>query len=173
METRMIDYNKLIDVFGEEKMKDRFKFIYDKMDEYLKVKNCLGKVVINRDSLNQSVLDYFTDIYRVKEFHDIEKVNISKIIGYQAFWLHRRKPLQVIEVESLNKYVFINEGFIMTYIAHELLIPDETIPMSEESQHNFKLFLDHLFYHLKYRTIDKQNLELMLFAFETGKNISK
>ncbi len=50
-------------------------------------------------------------------------------------------------------------------------MPKEQIPMDPEKEAMFLGFLDQLYYHFKYRLIDKQNLEVVLCAFEVGKEI--
>lgn len=40
------------------------------------------------------LIDYYSDIYRLKEFHDIELVRTEKIIAYTVAWIIKRKPLQ-------------------------------------------------------------------------------
>ena len=51
----------------------------------------------------------------------------------------------------------------------ELLIPEETEPMSREEEARFLKYLQHLNYHLKYRQMDKQSLEAVLYSYETGR----
>lgn len=45
--------------------------------------------------------------------------------------------------------------------------------MDSEKEAMFLGFLDQLYYHFKYRLIDKQNLEVVLCAFEVGKEMGK
>lgn len=42
--------------------------------------------------------------------------------------------------------------------------------MNPEEEETLLEFLRHLNYHLKYRSVDKQSLELMLYSYRTGQN---
>lgn len=163
-----VTYSKVLDHFGQEKIDDRYKFIYSKLERYIEAKELSDCVRIDEDLLQQVIRDYFTDIYRLKVFHGIIHVNITKIIAYQIYWFLKRKPLQIIT--SDKELSFINENFATIFIAHEFLYEDKEF-MTETGEDKLMAFLEHLSYHFKYRTVDKQNIELMLFAFETGKQV--
>jgi hypothetical protein len=169
MEENTLSYSEVLNYFGETKITDRYKFLYDKMQEYIHVRGLEDKLYIQENILQQVVMDYFTDIYRLKEFHKLSRANITKIVSYESYWILRRKPLQVMQGEQEYKLVFANEGFVTTFLAHEFLIPKESEPMTKEEEEQFLAYLRHLNYHLKYRNIDKQDLEAMLFAYQTGR----
>lgn len=163
----------VVEYFGEETIKDRYKYLYDKMQVYITERGQSEQMYINSAILQQTVMDYFTDIYRLKEFHKIQQVNIIKIVAYEVYWILRRKPIQLVkDVEVDSKMVFANEGFLTTFVAHECLVPTETEPLSDTETEEFLKYLKHMNYHMKYRNLDKQDLELMLYSFETGKNLS-
>jgi len=84
-------------------------------------KNGLGEdhVVVNGNNLIRAVVDYFTDIVRIKEFHPITNTNKEKIISYMTYWLLKRKPLQA--VKDFEGCEFINELFVNNYIIATLL----------------------------------------------------
>ncbi|MCL2147475.1 MAG: hypothetical protein FWH52_06680 [Synergistaceae bacterium] len=167
-------YQMLIEEFSEGKISSRYKFLYSKFSEYIGSRGLSEKVYINEQLLHQSVLDYFADVYRLKKFHGIDNINPTKIMAYQIFWLLKRKVLQIKETAQSDELVFINESFAVLFIVHEFLFPDDySIPLSAEIQEDFKAYIKHLHYHFKYRSIDKQNLELMLYTFEIGKLITK
>lgn len=169
MEKTTFSYDEIVEYFGRETISDRFKYLYDKMQEYINERGQEADLLINHDILHQVLMDYFTDVYRLKTFHKIEHINLSKIVAYQVFWILRRKPLQVRHDSTNARLVFANEGFLTTYIAHELLMPDETAPLDAKQEEQFLKYLKHINYHLKYRNIDKQCLEAMLYSFEVGK----
>lgn len=181
MVENVLSYKELIEYFTEETIRDRYRFLYDKLQEYINERELEKNLKINEHILQQIVMDYFADVHRLKEFHRIEHINKAKIIAYEVYWLLRRKPLQIVdpsqtETSSLDqmnqKLVFCNEGFAVTLIANELLMPKESIPLPQEKEDIFMLFLDHLYYYLKYRNIDKQCLEMILYAFDVGKQCS-
>lgn len=170
MDYKAVDVQTILEYFGEDKIKDRFKFIYDKFLTYIAERNLQDKIIINKNLLQQAVIDYFSDIYRLKKFHGINNINMTKIVAYEAYWLLKRKPLQIVLTDTDTRLTFINEGFITTFIAHEFLMPDD-VPLSDDKKEAFLKFLKHLHYCLKYRELNKQSLESVLFAFETGKEV--
>lgn len=172
MQQNVLSYDMIIDYFGKQTVEDRYKYLYDKMQEYINEREQQDILGIREDILHQAVMDYFADVYRLKEFHKIEHINITKIVAYEVYWLLRRKPIQINASHVDSKGVFANEGFLTTFIAHECLVPEEAEPMSREQEEAFMKYLKHINYHLKYRNVDKQNLEIMLYSFETGKFIA-
>lgn len=173
MQDNTLSYEMIVNYFEKETIQDRYKYLYDKMQEYITERKQSESLVVNEDILHQVVMDYFTDIYRIKEFHKIEHINITKIVAYEVFWILRRKPLQIVDGHSDTRLVFANEGFLTTFIAHELLIPEETIPMNDRQEKAFLQYLQHINYHLKYRNVDKQCLETMLYSFSTGREMAQ
>lgn len=57
-----------------------------------------------------AIMDYFTDVYRLKEFHKIKNINMIKIVAYEVYWILKRKPIQIRGTEVNTKVVFANEG---------------------------------------------------------------
>lgn len=168
------NYKEIVAHFTEETIVDRYRFLHDKLQEYIKERNQQDNLKIDEDILHQTVMDYFADIYRLKIFHNIEHINKSKILSYEIYWILRRKPIQVQAKDDrsgdANRHlIFANEGFAVTLLASEFLMPKEQIPMTQEREAMFLELLDQLYYHFKYRLIDKQNLEVILYAFEVGK----
>lgn len=164
MNTNSEDYKYLMGKFSEEKMEKRFEYLYAKMQGFIKM--CGYKqVVISSSVLEQAIADYFADIDRLKAFHNIEITNKKKILAYEAYWLLKRKPLQLTGDD--DKDVFVNERFITSYWTGEFIKPDTIVSPAVEQE--FNGYLKHLFYHLKYRPVDPQNLELILCSFEQGR----
>lgn len=168
MKEEQLSYNFLLEHFGEEKISNRYKYLYAKLEDYIKLRQLDDKVNINRGILQNVVVDYFTDIYRLKEFHNIQSANIIKIISYTAYWLCRRKPIQIINDED-DSLTFINEAFVTSFLIHEYTSPNSKRPLDSASKEKYKDLIDQVFYHLKYRNIDKQTIELLFCAFEAGK----
>ena len=169
MQENLLSYDKIIAHFTQETIEDRYKFLYSKMDDYIKEIGQENSLYINSSILQQTIMDYFVDIYRLKVFHKIEHINISKIVAYEVFWILRRKHIQN---KDLGNIVFPNESFLTIFVAHELLVPEETEPLTPEQEEIFLKYLTHFNYYLKYRNVDKQAIESMLFSFETAKNMA-
>lgn len=172
MQETLLSYDAIVKYFGKETIADRYKFMHDKMQEYINDRNLQNNLVIVESVLRQAIMDYFADVYRLKEFHQIENINMTKIVAYEVYWILRRKPIQLQGQSVESKLVFANEGFATTFIAHEYLVPEETEPLSQDQEDAFIKYLQHIYYHLKYRCVDKQCLEIMLYSFETGKYIA-
>ena len=169
MQENALSYSEIVSYFGDQKITDRYKFLYDKMTEYIRVRGLEGNMHVQENILQQVVMDYFVDIYRLKEFHKLDKANITKILAYESYWILRRKPIQISAGALDTKTIFANEGFVTTFLAHEFLMPQDGEPMTQEEEAQFLSYLRHLNYHLKYRNLDKQDMEAMLFSYETGR----
>lgn len=172
MQENMLSYDAVVNYFGEEVITDRYKYLFDKMQQYIDARKQQDCLFVCEKILHQMVMDYFADVYRLKDFHKIENINMTKIVAYEVYWIVRRKPIQVRDNESVSPKMFANEGFATTFIAHEYLVPEEREPLRPEKEEAFFKYLRHVNYHLKYRCLDKQCLELMLYSFETGKYIT-
>ena len=172
MQETLLSYDVIVNYFGEESIKDRYKYLFEKMQEYINAREMQDCLLISEGILQQMVMDYFTDIYRLKEFHKIENINMTKIVAYEVYWILRRKPIQVSCMSGVSQKVFANEGFVTTFIAHEYLVPEEKEPLARDKEEAFLTYLKHIYYHLKYRCVDKQCLETMLYSFEIGKYIA-
>ena len=72
-------YTYLVTEFGEEKIEERFKAIYEYLQTFVE-QNCLqDQVYVCVELLEHMLVDYFVDIYRLKKFHHIKKVNDNKL----------------------------------------------------------------------------------------------
>lgn len=177
METNTLSYSEVIDHFGQDTIRDRYRFLFEKMQTYISERNLSDYLWISEKILQQLVMDYFTDMFRLQHFHKIVNPNKAKILAYQIYWILRRKPIQVKSSEDElssegSRIVFPNEGFATTLVSTEFLMPKETIPLSGKEEETFFMFLDHLHYYFKYRNVDKQNLELILYSFYVGNVLS-
>jgi len=166
------DYNYLFEEFPEQKIQDRYYYIHAKMQEFIQFYK-LDNVEINDSILGYAILDYFADIYRLKDFHNIEKINKRKILSYEAFWILKRKPLQIIKKDTVSDdiSIFVNEYFVMTFLSQDFF-KENTHSIHENDERIMGEYLKHLFYHLKYRHIDQQSIELLLFSFELGRKLN-
>lgn len=170
MQETSLSYDEIIAHFGVDTVKDRYAYLYDKMNDYITLIGQEEFLYVNESLLQQAVLDYFADIYRLKSFHKIDNANATKIISYEVYWLWRRKPIQL---KDNCDVIFPNESFLSVFVTHELLVPEETDPLDDSQYDTFSKFITHFNYHLKYRAVDKQSLEMALLAFETSKAVWK
>jgi hypothetical protein len=138
----------------------RFGSVLRCLGAFISAKKINSSIRINFDLLKTAIIDYFVDIARVKEYHNIERVNPEKIYGYMAYWLLRRKPIQVTGAFINNE--FINEQFITWFLVSNILseLGISSGPLNE--------FQSLLYYNMKYRQVTQQSLELMIKAFFSG-----
>jgi len=90
-------YQFLLQYFPANKMPNRFKYLWADTVKVIESIGLEDKVRIDEKSFQMFILDYFTDIARLKDFQDIERANVDKIYGYELFWFLRRHPIQLLE----------------------------------------------------------------------------
>lgn len=169
MNRKNYDYSELVESFGKEKLEKRYVALYEYMDAFIKRGDYQAKVIIAQSVLNQAVVDYFTDIYRLKEFHKIEHINYIKIHAYTAYWILRRKPIQIVtDDEEDTELAFINERFVTSYLLQFLRGRHEEVVILEKDRQDYIEFVKNMEYYLRYRTITPQMLETMLEAYMAG-----
>ena len=168
MRKNYLSFSEIINYFGRDTIMARYKFLHDKMQEYIIARNLEDKLYVNVGILHQTVMDYFSDLYRMKEFHKINKADMISILSYEIYWILRRKPIAPMPGENDSRLIFCNEGFVTTLIAHELLVPAGEAPINASEETTLLDFLREVNYHFRYRSIDKQDIELILYAYRTG-----
>lgn len=165
-----LNYTYLLDEFGEEKISKRYETIYCYLDDYRKRHHLEEDTVISLGLLNQMILDYFVDIYRLKDFHDINRVNATKIHAYSAYWLLKRRPIQIVNPDKTNpELVFVNERFVCGYLLRFLSESEWDIAILEERKQGYTDFIDNLMYFCQYRIHTPQMIETMLMGFQAGR----
>lgn len=94
IESMYLNYSGLLEEFSEDVIRSRYAFLYKECMEFLKSQKLESEVRLDEVLLMHAVLDYFSDVSRLKKFHHIHHINETKVIAYETFWLLRRKPLQ-------------------------------------------------------------------------------
>ena len=165
------DYDDILKSFGTEKIENR----YDTIEQYLRayIDSCQieQKVRISECLLGQAIIDYFADIYRLKEFHKIAKVNYIKIHAYTGYWLLKRKPIQIIAEEQNGEdlgLTFVNEDFVASYLVH-FLNENLVVKIKEKNRDDYLEFYENLKYTFRYRLVTAQFIETMLEAYTAGR----
>lgn len=169
IENTYAKYDELVAVVGEEVIESRIKQIGQEMLDFLKIHNLEEYAYIHEMALTHAVMDYFSDIQRLKGYQQIEHVNEIKIKAYETFWLLKRKPLQLKKQIEDDRILYINEKFILSRLTSFILEEDINMPLVGNKSTVFKNFLDTLYYYLKFRRCDAQSIELMLLAFKAGR----
>ena len=155
------NYDGLLEEFSEEVIQSRYAVFYEEIEEFAKSLGIREKIQISESLLSHAVLDYFTDISRLKHFHQAKHINSLKVISYETYWLLRRKPIQIlVEDETSDAMAFLNEKFVFSRIAKYLMGDGKRVILSPETKKGFLNYLDSLFYYLKYRNYDAEMLEM-------------
>lgn len=171
IENTYTNYEELVNKVGEEVIESRIKQIAYEMTEFIKTYELLDSVYIHEMLLTHAVMDYFSDIQRLKDYQKIEHINEVKIKAYETFWLLKRKPLQLTKQLEDDKWLYVNEKFLLVRLTNFMLQDNINVPMVQERKAAFTNYLDTLYYYLKFRRTDAQVLELMLLAFQAGRLI--
>lgn len=167
---KFITYKDIVEHFTKKKIEEHCAILLAEIEAFINERNLKDMVKVTDSALFQAVIDYFTDIYRLKIFHGIEKVNANKIHAYTAYWLVRRKPIQIIlDKDDDMELPFINEQFVQSYLLSYLQSNHESILILDEDKESYFNFSKNLEYFLKYRNVTPQMLETMIEAFFAGR----
>ena len=170
------DYSDILTDFGKEKIQKRYETIYKYLELFINrhKKEYGERVIIAESILNQAIIDYFADIHRLKDFHNIEAANFLKIHAYTAYWILRRKPLQIVQDDPNNvELAFVNEKFVASYLLQYLRGDYTNVFIVEGERLTYFEFVKNLEYYLRYRTVTPQMLETMLEAYQAGMSFQK
>jgi hypothetical protein len=159
--------------FSDKTICERYRTLWNEVHDCIKNYNMERLVRVDVESFDMFILDYFTDIFRLKEFHDIEHTNVEKIYSYTCYWFVRRHPVQLISISKDN--FDINEKIAVSLLVPKMLkelgisIGISNKPLQGDiGGEKMKNFVNLVFYNLKYRTFTPQSLELMVEAFFCG-----
>ena len=82
-----------------QKILSRFSKLLTEMQQYVKSLHAANYAYVNTKLLAKAIIDYFEDIEKLKLFEGMDRINESKIYAYEAYWLLRRNPIQVVSQE--------------------------------------------------------------------------
>ena len=159
----------MVSVVGKEEIESRIRQISGEMLDFLNAMDLSDVAYVHEMALTHAVMDYYSDIQRLKEYQKIERVNEIKIKAYETFWLLKRKPIQLMKQLEDDKMLYVNEKFLLTRLTSFMLGEDMNIPLVEDKKKAYTNYLDTLYYYLKFRRCDAQAIELMLLAFQAGR----
>lgn len=168
IENTYVKYDELISAVGQEVIENRIKQISQEMLDFLKINELEDVAYIHEMALAHGIMDYFSDVQRLKDYQKIDHINEIKIKAYETFWLLKRKPLQLKKQLDDDRFLYVNEKFLLTRLTSFMLAEDINKPIVGEKSVAFKNFLNTLYYYLKFRKCDAQSIELMLLAFKAG-----
>lgn len=161
-------YDDLVSTVGEKVIESRIRQISQEMLDFLRINDLEDVAFVHQLALTHAIMDYFSDVQRLKDYQQIEHVNEIKIKAYETFWLLKRKPIQLkVQIED-DRLLYVNEKFLLTRLTSFMLGDDINMPIIGEKSVAFKNFLNTFYYYLKFRRCDAQSIELMLLSFKAG-----
>ncbi len=174
IENIYLDYGPIIQEFTEEKVRAGYENLYREMQQFLGDYELAKYLKVDEVALTHGMLDYFTDISRLKKLHGIKEVNDIKVYAYQSYWLLRRHPLQIIDnPDNDERIVFANEKFVFSRLAKFLMGNQLGSAIPEKKRKSILNYFDTLYYYLKFRNYDAQMLELFILSFQAGRLIGE
>lgn len=136
------NYDELLARVGKEVVESRITQLNTEMSVFLKNYKLEDSVYIHQMALTHALMDYFSDIQRLKDY-------------------------QKKQLES-DEWLYVNEKFLLTRLTSFMLQDNLNVVLNEEKKKAFTNFLDTFYYYLKFRRTDAQAIELMLLAFQAG-----
>lgn len=95
IENTYVKYDELVAKVGQNVIEQRIKQISQEMLDFLSINHLEDVAYIHEMALTHAIMDYFSDVERLKDYQKIEHINDIKIKAYETFWLLQRKPLQL------------------------------------------------------------------------------
>lgn len=161
-------YVEMIENIGENKLQETFTEVLASANHFIEEAGYQDHVECNERILMSLLLDYFADLFRMKDFHGIQWVRTEKSFAYLISWIIRRKPLQFIHYTEEEKDIYVNERFAAFLMLNECLLCGERKFVGAENQANLDEYISLLFYYFKYRECSPQALELAIVSFKMG-----
>lgn len=153
-------------VFEGQHPRERYVTLATDLQNSLKASGLIEHAYVSGLNLGQAVISYYEDVYKIKGYEDIEKVNRPKIYAYTAFWLLRHSVIQIEEGIQDPSYLHINERIVAAWlVGHILHYLNVTVTTLDKCMLRF---FDLLFYTFKYRIYTQKSLELMIVSFCAG-----
>lgn len=144
--------------------------IHTLAEKFYEQNSLKGKVYFNEDIFDACLTDILVDLARLKDFHDIERVNYVKLIAYTASWCLKRKLFQLVG-DCGEEFVSINEKFAFTLLLEAGGCFDNNVRYEIGDQSALVKNMAQVFYHLRYRNTNPQTLELFLIGLESGRKL--
>jgi len=168
-------YEDLINVFGKKELEQKWNALFQEMNEFLEKNGLASDAFVDKLLLSNAITDFYADIKRLKDFAKIKNINSQKTTAYTAYWLLRRKPIQISnaqtktdDLSTLKGLTTLNERFVLQYILNYLSVREVGAPVLERSNVGLQNFCGTMLYYLIYRLHDAQSLEMILMAFLAG-----
>lgn len=169
MENNEYNYKKYIDTPEKmKKFKTRLEELIKTANEFIKEAGYSENVECNERIMLNVILDYYADIERLKQFHDVDLVRPTKMIAYTVAWIIKRKPLQFVKYSDAERDIFVNERFAAYLMVNECMTEDNKKYIDKRYYAQLREYSDLLLYYFKYRECNPQVIELAIESFKLG-----
>ena len=165
----MDNYAELINDVGEEEFDILMNELCETIEDFLKEAGYDDSIVCNQRILYHVLLDYYSDLARLKEFHEIKDTKTDKVIAYLIFWFLRRKPIQIPQFCKEERDIFVNERFACYFLINECLWQGLDYVLDKDGMGKVDQYIELLFYYFKYRQLNPQVIELLIESFKIGR----
>lgn len=163
------NYSKYIDTPEKRrKFEARFKELLKTANEFIKEAGYSENVECNERIMLNVILDYYADIDRLKQFHNVDLVRPTKMIAYTVAWIVKRKPLQFVKYSDEERDIFVNERFAAYLMINECMTADNKKYIDKKNYAQLREYSDLLLYYFKYRECNPQVIELAIESFKLG-----
>ena len=160
-------YKDLFEEFTEDEIFSCVKGLYQKAAEFLLNGKFPKEIYLNETIYLYCWRDIFEDIAKLRRFHGLESEDDIKLYAYTAAWWIKRKPFQHKE-NCDERFLYVNENFAVTILLQASHLYDKESGNYTVSKDKVLQVVKPLLYHLKYRPVTPQILELFL----TGLNFA-
>ena len=151
-------YEGLIERIGKERIEQRYQLLYEEMSRFLAAFSHERKGSAEQLYINERVLMHAV----------LEHTNTPKVMAYMAYWLLRRRPIQLLSSECDDDFVYVNEKFVLSMLLSFLTAGAESKPLEGMNRSIYVAFANTFYYFLKFRRLDPQGIEMILLAFRLG-----
>jgi hypothetical protein len=166
LESARSDYSDLIEQFSENVVIGIVDNCKERMSAFINSNNLSDNVKISDRNLWFAVLSFLSDIKRIKDYQPIEYVSSIKDYSYLAFWLLRKKAIQV--TNDFDSSERINEKFTTLMLLK--FLHGDSVDETHISE-NHKEFMQTLYYTFSYREFTAKGIELVLLGFKAGNSM--
>ncbi|MCM1179021.1 MAG: hypothetical protein NC347_02100 [Clostridium sp.] len=166
-----MDYTELLKEVGEDNFNAWYKELLASIDKFLSEAEYPDSVICNERILYHVLLDYYSDISRLKLFHEIKHTKTDKVIAYTIYWILRRKPIQLAKFSDSEHDIFVNERYACNLLLAECLLGENVNITNSKVLDDLDKYIDLLLYYFKYRELNPQVIELMIESFKMGNGI--
>lgn len=165
-------YRYLVEKVGNRKFEERLRELVAAAESFISEAGYGEHVECNERIMLNVLFDYFSDIFRLKDFHDIDKVRTEKITAYTIAWIVKRKPLQFTHYTDEERDIFVNERFAAFLFLNECM-PFAKMRIAAKDKDKLDFYIDLILYYLKYRECNPQVIELAIESFKMGTLVKK